>query len=219
MSLIVKERTGSDLEPIEEGVHVAVCYGVIDLGTRLNPTFGKEEHKVLIQWELPDVRIEYEKDGKKLNLPRAISKRYTLSLGKKSNLRKDLEAWRGRAFTANELAGFDLKNILGSVCQIQIVHAQRDDKVFANVGTIMSLPKSVPKPSPENPPVFFGFEEDEKPNIPDLPEWVMNIIKESNEYKALVLGQKPASKPQSKPASDPHPEPDWVGASTVDPDA
>jgi len=37
-----------------------------------------------------------------------ISKRYTMSLGEQSTLRKDLESWRGKKFTPEELQGFDL---------------------------------------------------------------------------------------------------------------
>ena len=81
-------------------------YGIIDLGTHTedSPQFGrKTQHKMMIQWECPEYRIEIEKDGKKLDLPRAISRRYTMSLGKKANLRKDLEAWRGKPFTDDEV--------------------------------------------------------------------------------------------------------------------
>src|SRR6185436_8399648 len=113
---------GADIQPIDPGVYTAACYGIIDLGTHLNPVFGSEQHKILVQWELPEVRGEFERDGKKLNLPRAVSKRYTLSLSEKANLRRDLESWRGRKFATQELAGFDLRALLGVSCQLQIVH-------------------------------------------------------------------------------------------------
>ena len=64
MSLLAKEKSGSDIEPIPAGVYVAVCYGLIDLGTHENKVFGGDAHKVLVQWELPDVRGEFERDGR-----------------------------------------------------------------------------------------------------------------------------------------------------------
>ena len=187
MSLIVKERGGAEKEPIPTGAYVAVCYGIIDLGTHPNPTFGNEAHKVLVQWEIPEVRGEFERDGQKVSLPRAISKRYTLSLNEKANLRKDLESWRGRRFTSQELSGFDLKAILGTSCQIQIVHetGKTDGRTFAAVGAIMALPRGLKSPKPENPLVFFSFEDaGAKPELPpDLPEWVSKIVMESREWR------------------------------------
>ena len=199
MSLTAREKSGAEIEPIPAGVYVAVCYGLIDLGTIHNPVFGNDAHKVLIQWEVPDVRGEFERDGQKVNLPRAISKRYTLSLSEKANLRKDLESWRGRKFTAAELAGFDLKAVLGTACQLQVTHdTNKEGRTFASIAAIMALPKGTPRPKPENPLAFFSFEEaGEKPALPaGLPEWVVNIITESKEWRAsLAGGSTPADAP------------------------
>ena len=112
MPLFAKNKGGEEFDVIPEAIHHAICYGVYDLGTHINPTFGKSEHKVLIQWELPGQRIDIEKEGKMVNLPRAISKRYTLSLHKKANLRKDLESWRGKSFTEQEEEAFDIIKLL-----------------------------------------------------------------------------------------------------------
>jgi hypothetical protein len=136
MALTAKENSGPGIVPIPEGVYVATCYAVIDLGTHTSPVYGNERRKVLLQWEIPEVRGDFERDGKKVNLPRAISQCYTLSLSEKANLRSDLEAWRGRKFTAEELNGFDLKTILGAACQLQIVHeASRDHGIFICIGS------------------------------------------------------------------------------------
>jgi len=200
MSLTAKEKSGAEIEPIPAGVYVAVCYGLIDLGTHHNPVFGNDARKVLIQWELPDVRGEFERDGAKVNLPRAISRRYTLSLSEKANLRRDLESWRGRKFAAKELAGFDLRALLGAACQLQIVHeTSKEGRTYATIAAIMALPKGTPRPKPENPLLFFSFEEaGEKPVLPPgLPEWVSKIVAESREWREAMTG-KPA--PVSAPA-------------------
>jgi len=205
MSLTAREKSGIEIEPIPAGVYVATCYGLIDLGTHLNPTFGNEAHKVLVQWEVPEVRGEFERDGQRVNLPRAISKRYTLSLSEKANLRKDLESWRGRLFAAQELAGFDLRVLLGTACQLQIVHeTSKEGKTYATIAAIMALPKGMPKPKLENPPVFFSFEEaGPKPVLkPDLPEWVRKIIMESREWREATgtPAPAPAAGPKAAPA-------------------
>ncbi len=202
MSLIAKENSGANIEPIAPGVYVAVCYGLIDLGTHLNPLFGNEAHKVLVQWEIPEVRGDFDRDGQKVSLPRAISKRYTLSLSEKANLRRDLESWRGRKFTAQELAGFDLRNLLGAACQLQIVHeTNKEGRTFGTIAAIMALPKGMPKPAPENPQAFFSFEEaGANPVLPaGVPEWITKIITESNEWrKTHAAGQAPAKSPVAR---------------------
>lgn len=203
MSLIAKEKTGSDIPPVPEGVYTAVCYSIIDIGVQYSERFDKAARKVVISWEIPEHRIDLERNGMKANLPRAISSRYTLSLGEKAILRRDLNAWRGRAFTEAELKGFDLKKLLGAACQLQVIHAVKDSKTFANVGTLMALPKGVKPPKPENELLFFSLnelaEQEGLPVLPKtIPEWISKLIKESREWEKLTLkAQKPteASKP------------------------
>lgn len=181
---IAKSESGPLFEPVPAGVHQAVCYSIVDLGTQpsFNPKFPARR-KVLITWELPTETIVVKGE----TLPRAISKDYTLSLGKKANLRAVLESWRGKKFTEDELKGFDLKNILGVNCLINVVHeAGRSDpsRVFAKVNGVMPLTKGMPPISAVNKRVLFDIP-DTGPFVIDktLPEWVQAKIVESDEYK------------------------------------
>lgn len=179
---ILASDKGGGFDPIPEGLHYAICTAVYDLGTQFSEKFGKSSRKVLIQWELPEERIDIEKDGEKLNLPRATSKQYTLSLHEKALLRKDLESWRGRSFTEKELAGFDILVLAGIPCMLQIIHKKKDAKVYANIVTITPVPKGMPKKQPENPIRTFSIDDDKC--MPEgMPEWIQNIIKESEEYR------------------------------------
>ena len=194
MGLTVKQG-GKDMPLIPEGVKIGVCYLVCDLGTQKGEWMGKEKltHKVLIGWEIPGVRMKYEKDGEEHDAPRAIWQRYTLSLDKKANLRKHLDAWRGRSFTADELKGFDLKNVLGKACQIQVVHNDgKDGKTYANIGAIMALPEGMDAPAAENELQWFSLEEwDGVSNLPEsIPEWMANDIKESQEWQQVARGNE-----------------------------
>jgi hypothetical protein len=157
MGLIVKqEQSGGSFEPIEAGLHLSVCYGVIDLGTHYNPTWDKRQRKVLIMWELPDVRIDVEKDGQTVNLPRVLSNQYTLSLHEKSELYKHLISWRGKPFTPQELDGFNLFNIVGAPCQIQVMPVERSGKTYTNITSIVSAPKGYsPTPGKSQMDVFI----------------------------------------------------------------
>lgn len=134
MSLLAKESGGTDFEMTPEGVYTGRCYKMIDLGTQTTTgQFGtKDQHKIMVSWELigkDDPRME---DGR----PFSVTQWYTVSLHEKSKLRADLEAWRGKKFTAEELEGFDLSNVLGAYCMIQVVHDQTGK--YANVQSIMA---------------------------------------------------------------------------------
>ena len=181
MALYASEGSSTTYEPIPEGTYPGICYGLIDLGEQYSEKFDKLAHKCRIIWEVVGETIEV--DGKEIN--RSISKDYTLSLNEKSALRKDLRAWRGREFTAEELQRFDLKNILRVPCMLNIVHVARNDKTYANIAGIMSMPKGMPKPEQTNETVYWDFVENE---IGDaawnlIPEFLQERIKESETYK------------------------------------
>lgn len=182
MSLIAKcESNTQTFEPIAEGVHIARCIGLIDLGMQYSEKFDKTSHKALIMWELPDET--YEQDGE--TKCRVLSKEYTLSLHEKSSLTKALEAWRGKKFTEEELKGFDLNNILGKPCQIQIIHTQKGDNTYANIASIMALPKGM---KVENPATTIVYDLDSPTAATDiilLPEWIQNKIKQSTTWQEL----------------------------------
>ena len=187
---ITASSKGGDFEPIEAGVYVAVCYGVIDLGTQHNETFNQDRRQVLIQWELPEVRGEFERDGVMQDLPRAISQRFTNSLSSLANLRKVLESWRGKAFNQDELGAFDVSKLIGACCQLSIIHEPSKDgtRVYANISAVMALPKGTTRPAMENPAAYFSFE-DQPIKIPDeLPEWVTEKIQQSREWRELEAG-------------------------------
>ena len=67
MGFIAKDPGGGDFDPTPEGMWQSICIGVFDAGTQTSDRFG-EQHKGVILWEIPELRIEIEKDGKKQNL-------------------------------------------------------------------------------------------------------------------------------------------------------
>ncbi|MCI8336953.1 MAG: hypothetical protein HFI72_07365 [Peptococcaceae bacterium] len=181
MSLVVKESGNTEFEIIPEGTFIATCVGLYDIGAQYSEKYDKSTDRVIISWELPEETYE---NGAGEELPRIISNTYTASLGEKANLRRDLEAWRGRAFTEDELAGFDLKNILGKPCMIQVVHKKNGERTYANIKAIMKLHASVPAPEIANEPIYFDMDEEGwEMKLERLPEWVQNKVKESLTYK------------------------------------
>lgn len=194
MSLIAK-ASGEGAPPVPPGNYAGLCYSVVDLGTQNNGTFGPK-HEIMLTFELPEVRIErqIEQGGPKVNQPRAISQRFTLSLSPKANLSKMLSSWRGKPFTDDELKGFDLRKLLGVPCLINVVHkAGKEGKIYANIATITPLPalmRAGMPAKPENPMVMFEIEQlqESKDIDPRLPEWVRKVIQKSEEYADLVNG-------------------------------
>lgn len=180
MSLTVNSGSAASYGPISEGTHLAICNMLIDLGMQFSETYKTSSRKVLIGWEIPDETIELD-DGP---VPRNISKRYTASLGEKAILRGDLESWRGKAFTDQELAGFDLHNIVGKNCLINVVHSKgQNGKVYANVGSVMALPRNMAPGKLSEPPVVFDLDTDPLEMVDALPKWIGELIKKSSSYE------------------------------------
>jgi len=196
MSLRVSDKGGGGFDPIVPGTYPAICHSMIDLGTHHDKTFNKDAAKILIQWELPDVRITVEREGRQVDLPRAISKRYTASLHQKASLRRDLVAWRGRDFTDEELTDFDLKKIVGAACLLGIIHETgHDGKTYAGISSILAMPRmrgAVPMKA-ENPLVTFEIPDQCQPQFPipaTLPEWVVKTIQDSKEWRGEMDWQQ-----------------------------
>jgi hypothetical protein len=147
---VANNGNGGDYTPPPTGIHRAVCVSYVDIGTQKSEWQGevKWQNKVMITWELPDET--YEKDGE--NIPFTVSKFYTKSLHEKSNLRHDLVSWRGREFTDDELKGFDLDNILGKSCQLNVVHkAGKTGGMRAVVSAVLPLSKGMQAAEPSTP--------------------------------------------------------------------
>lgn len=181
--------SGGDFKPLPEGTYIATCIRLIDLGTQVSTYKGvdKLQRKVLVVWEVPEHLVEFDGEER----PALIMQRYTASLSDKAILRAHLEAWRGRRFTPDELRGFDLKNVLGKPCQIQVLHSE--DGAYANIAAIMACPKGLPPSAIHHPLVHFSLDEGEfSVGIYDgLSEKLQAQIANSPEYKART-GQAPA---------------------------
>lgn len=170
MSLTAKDNGGSFvLAP--EGLHVARCYALIDLGEQLNKTYGNHSPKVLIGWEFTDKLMA---DGR----PFIHMQTYTTSLSEKSNLRGLLEAWRGKGFSVDELKGFKLSTILGAPCYITTKHSvnQNTQKKWSDVISICRLPAGVPCPPAVNPQIYFDLDEYSDATYMAVPEGIRKKI-------------------------------------------
>ena len=182
MSLTVKETGGGGSAPIEAGSYPARCVGVVDLGIQHNDFNNKDQEKVRLIFELPTERVQVDGEDK----PRWLSKPYTASLHEKATLRKDLDAWRGKPFTAEELAGFDLKSVINAPCLLTVVHKEsKNGGTYANIGGISKPMKGMEVPPLENDPILFDMDADDaEETLKKLPDWMQDEVKKSITWKA-----------------------------------
>ncbi len=133
---------GATFTPAPAGLHQGACCDVVDLGV-VEVTYAgtptKRQHKIRVIWQLDAM----QEDGKRAT----VGKQYTLSLHEKSALRKDLESWRGKAFTPDELKapGFDIERLLGANAQINVTHVEKNGATYANVTGIVPLGRGMVK--------------------------------------------------------------------------
>jgi len=182
MGRFAKESGGSDFTPAPVGSHVARCYKLTDLGTQTSDYQGKVtmKNQVLMTWELPLEMMAAGDDG--VEKPFSVSKFYTNSLHEQANLRHDLEAWRGRAFTEEELDGFDLMSVLGKPCMLSIVAKPSGG---TKVGSVSAIPKGFQVPPQFNLEESFWLEEYSQAGFDAIPKGIQKIIEKSPEWRGL----------------------------------
>lgn len=173
----IKDRAKPKTPPVEPGVYMAVCVGVIDLGEQYSEKFKSYSNKVKIVWAIPSETIEI--DGK--TEERQLSKEFNFSLSKKGSLRTFLESWAGKSFTDDEFAEMDIFSVLGKPCQLQVV--LNETKEYSNVANLMQLPKGMPAPASQTPFITWDMEAWDDAAFEKLPEWTKEQIKKSTQYQ------------------------------------
>lgn len=191
--LIARATQTSTFKPVPPGSHLARCYRIIDLGTQKTTFNGESKFikKVMFQFE-----VHSEDDDGPLKTdkgePMSISKNYTLSLSDKAVLRADLEAWRGREFTREELQGFELKNVLGAWCLITVTRATGNDgREYTNITGVSPVPKAMKQnlPTPFNQVGIFYIDDPDMEMFETLSERIRQKITETPEWKSRKTPQ------------------------------
>lgn len=187
-------KGGTDYPTHPADTFAAVCCDVIDMGPKATK-FGVKEFIRLVFYtgEWGDV-------GSK-QIPLVLRRDFTKTLGKDSNLRKTLESWRGTPFTEEQLSqGFDVDVLFGAPALVSIVHNQNGDKTYANVDTVLRLPKAMKGSVPDLADLDGHYT-----RVADLPR------DERDEYMARFRGEaKPAAaglsgaEPRGRSVADGH---------------
>lgn len=193
MALIIK-KTAPVHTPAPAGLHHAICIRLIDLGTQRDSYQGKakQQHKIMLIWELVGANRD---DG----TPHIVAKKYTASLSQKAKLATDLQGWLG----AIEAEEFDLTQVLGKACAVNITHrvSKKDDTtVYADVQSVSPAMAGFQIPEPQSTPKAFDLSAPDWALFAEFSDWTQTQIRQSPEYAELDL---PENAPPPLKASEP----------------
>lgn len=163
-------KGGKDFKKARVGLHEAVCFRLVDLGTQYNKTFDKYNRKIMFNFELVDEQEDEMRDGETelRNLQTSIWA--TASLGEKSNLRPLLAGWAGKDFDEDSVV---ISDFLGKPCNLSLVLSK--DKEYINVSSLMPWNKKE-TPEIQNEIMEIGF--DTKENFERFSKLSDNIKKQ-----------------------------------------
>lgn len=186
----IKVPVKKETAPVPAGLHPFVLYGCYHVG--VIPSKGGFDAKdtVILAFELPEAEpLKYkEEDGTTTLKPRIMSKRFNLSFHEKSTLRQQLESWRGRAFTDEEMKAFELQKLLGASGQLQVMHQTREGKTYASVSNLLPAPKGTKFKGTLAQQLFSIHALDNVSELEelDIPDWIKELIKSSEDYTYLM---------------------------------
>jgi hypothetical protein len=202
MAIIATNKGGeSNYTLIPAGNHIARCYSMVELGTLTETILGQEKqvHKIRLTFELPDELRVFNPD--KGEQPCVISKEFTLSMNEKSNLRAFLKSWRGKDFTEEEAASFDVTRLLGIPCLLNIIHkpSKKDpSRIYDEIASATPLMKNMVCPPQVNSNFEFSLQDWNPNHFELLPEFLKEKVRSSKEYKAMF--SQPAAPAPAAPA-------------------
>jgi hypothetical protein len=185
---IYAEKHEGEFQSVKPGVYMARCFRMIEIGTIKEEFQGKikDVQKVMITWELPTEKAVF--DQAKGEEPFAVSKTYTLSLHEKSNLRHDLESWRGKGFSEDEAIKFDLTKLLGKPCLITVIQQPSKTNPGRNytvVSSVSPLMKGQECPAQINPTKILSYDEFNWELFETLSDFTKDKIKSSVEFRLM----------------------------------
>ena len=191
MSFIV-EDTGGSFERCPAGMHLARCYRIVDLGSQKSEYMGevKIKHQITFSWEVHGANDDGQQLLMKDGRPYGIFKNYSLSWAEKANLRIDLQAWRGKPFSPEEMRRFDLKNVLGAWCMLNVIDRQGSNgKTYSNVQSITPVPSVIKQggmPDGVNPLEIFNLAEPDLHLFDSFSKQLQEKIMQSPEWQKIT---------------------------------
>ena len=191
----MKVSKKSNYEVIEAGNYVARLYQIIYLGTLPTEWKGEQKmtEKIWLTFELCDEKKVF-KEGEEAK-PLAISREFTLSMGEKSNFRPFVEGFIGTRFVGDEVYEFDIDDLIGKECLLNVVHNVSGDNTYANIQNATPLPKGMKAPALFNDATIINVNSTPFEEIAKLPQFLQDKMATSEEWTARkALGAMPNPK-------------------------
>jgi hypothetical protein len=115
-----------------------------------------------------------------------------------------LKNWRGKDFTEEEAKAFDIEKLIGAPCMLNITHKTKKDgsAVYAEIGSVSTMPKGYVCPDAINPQFVFTYENFDKDKFDALPDFLKNKMVNSDEYKLALSGGNHAESPSTEEEHD-----------------
>jgi hypothetical protein len=176
------KKPESHYEPVPKGNHVARLYQIVHIGTIPTNWQGQQKmtDKVRLTFELCNEKKAFrEGDEPK---PFSVSREFTLSMGAKSNLRPFVEGFIGTKLSDEEAYGFDLEDLLGEACLLNVVHAEVGENVYANINSATPLVKGMEAPALFNEKAVVDVDTATEEEIDALPDFLKEKMRSSEEY-------------------------------------
>lgn len=179
------ESKGFERELTPQGIHLARCARVIEIGKQEspNPAYGTKD-KVVVVFSLSNLFMELSGEQKQ----KFISKPFgiTISNNEKSDLKEI-------AMALSPEGGGSFADFLDKPCQLIVGHEQKGDRTIEKIKSIAPVLPGTEVPPLDTEPFWFPWN---KPN-PDywvmIPKFTQDLIKQAVNYpgsyvEEMVLG-------------------------------
>lgn len=196
------KQTESTFLPVPAGTHVSRCYSMVSIGTQksLNPQYTPK-FQVILFFEIPGETITVGGETR----PMVISEWLNCYLGsatKPSKTRTLIESWRGRPFSEQELAGFNIANVVGAPCLLNVMHEVKAGKSREKIASITPLPKGMVCPPQFHKSVVYEIEQGRDAVFQALPPWVQKKIEACEEWNHTPAADEPATVAEDNKGDD-----------------
>lgn len=159
-----------------EGMHNARIVRFLELGTQ--STDWGDKFQCMISAELVDESAVFNEENGEQNF--VVHRRFNRSLKPRSDMGKVV-----RAVLGDELdEEIEMDDILDGACQVKIKHSK--DGKYANWISTEQPPKGKVAKSESDVCSLYLDENFDQDVFDELPDWLQDIIKESDEYKQCV---------------------------------
>lgn len=165
--------------PLEDGLQKARCYLMAYVGTQEDDFKGNVtmRPKVVIGFLYPEHTFDFKGQG--VQEPYSKSITYTFNLGRKANLRKDLETWRGKKWS-EDWPDFEIDKVLGAAVMHNIIHNEEGTRFY--IDSFIKIKNQDDCPPLEIEPVKYDIREHDEEQFQRLPQWVQQMAKDSPDW-------------------------------------